>query len=355
MTSHPYHTLPASAFWRKAVASITVQDVDPVGDVGFTIKPTDRVATAGSCFAQHIARHLRAAGFHFLVTETAHPIVPAEHADSFGYGLFTARYGNIYTARQLLQLFQRAYGLFVPKEEAWQEPDGCWTDPFRPQIQPGRFLTRAELEADRIHHFSCIRRAFEELDVFVFTLGLTESWSSRQDGAVYPLCPGVGGGVFDPERHVFLNASTASVVADLVSFVDLLRGINPTARIILTVSPVPLVATASGQHVLTATTYSKSVLRVAADEVSRQRSDVAYFPSLEIITGSFNCGAYFAEDRRSVTEDGVEHVMSIFLRHYTEDLAVASQSSSSDVDLHTVRMKQLVKVVCDEKALDRSA
>ncbi len=355
MTTHPYRTLPASAFWRRAVAGVAVQDVDPVGEVSFTIRPTDRVATAGSCFAQHIARYLREAGFHFLITETVHPVASAEYAEAFGYGLFTARYGNIYTARQLLQLFQRAYGLFVPKEDAWQESDGRWTDPFRPQIQPGRFLTRAELEADRANHFSCIRRAFEELDVFVFTLGLTETWSSRQDDAVYPLCPGVGGGAFDPERHVFRNASATDIVADLLSFVDLLRGVNPAARVILTVSPVPLVATASGQHILIATTYSKSVLRVAADEASRQRPNVAYFPSFEIITDSFNRGAYFAEDCRSVTKDGMEHVMRTFLRHYTESLAVAPQSPSAAVDLHTSHMKHLVKVICDEEALDRFA
>ncbi len=351
MIDQPYRGLPASAFWRRSVAQVALQDVDPVGDVGFTIRPTDRVATAGSCFAQHIARHLRTAGFHFLVTETAHPVVPAEHAESFGYGLFTARYGNIYTARQLLQTFQRAHGLLVPEEDAWLDDGGRWIDPFRPQIQPGGYLTQAELEADRTHHLGCIRRAFEELDVFVFTLGLTESWSSRRDGMVYPLCPGVGGGTYDPGRHEFRNASAAEVRADLLSFIDLLRGVNPMARIILTVSPIPLVATASGQHVLTATTYAKSALRVAADEVSRQRPNVAYFPSFEIVTGNFSRGAYFSDDLRSVTEEGVEHVMRTFLRHYADGAAVAPQSSAA-VDPHTERMKQLVKVVCDEEALD---
>ena len=41
---------------------------------------------------------------------------------------------------------------------------------------------------------------------------------------------------------------------------------NPKARLVLTVSPVPLAATASGSHVLPATIYSKSVLRAAAQE-----------------------------------------------------------------------------------------
>ena len=39
-------------------------------------------------------------------------------------GLFTARYGNIYTSHQLLQLLRRTYGTFVPQDNAWTEPDG---------------------------------------------------------------------------------------------------------------------------------------------------------------------------------------------------------------------------------------
>jgi hypothetical protein len=39
-------------------------------------------------------------------------------------------------------------------------------------------------------------------------------------------------------------------------------------RIVLTVSPVPLVATVTGSHVVPATIYSKSVLRIAAQEIA---------------------------------------------------------------------------------------
>jgi hypothetical protein len=357
MTWHPYRDLPAAAFWRKSVAQIAPPELDPVISAPFQISRQDRVATAGSCFAQHIARHLRRAGFNFLITETAHPIVPADLTPSYNYGVYTARYGNLYTARQLLQLFQRAYGHFTPLDNAWMEQDGSWTDPFRPQIQEDRYVSRSELEADRIHHFECVRRAFETASVFVFTLGLTESWLSRTDGAVYPICPGTAGGRFDPGQHVFHNFSAEEVTADLRAVIDLLRGVNPGIKIILTVSPVPLVATAAGQHALVATTYSKAVLRVAADQVACTCPDVAYFPSFEIITGTYNRGAYFAEDCRSVTEEGVSHVMRVFLRHFTEQEAAAPALISSPAppaDSHTLAMQRLVQVVCEEEALDRA-
>ena len=39
---------------------------------------------------------------------------------------------------------------------------------------------------------------FEQSEIFIFTLGLTEAWRSKKDGAVFPLAPGVSAGSFDP-------------------------------------------------------------------------------------------------------------------------------------------------------------
>ena len=353
MSQHPYRGLPDYCFWRKAISERQPAEVDPFVAAPYRIGKTDRIATAGSCFAQHLARYLRNAGLSFLVTETAHPITPPELAEQYGYALFTARYGNIYTARQLLQLFQRAYGHFLPKEDSWQEPDGRYTDPFRPRIQADRYQTLEEYRADREHHFACVRRAFEELDIFVFTLGLTECWLSRDDGAAYPICPGTAGGEFDPAKYEFMNFDVAAVTSDLEQFVSLLHSVNPRAKVILTVSPVPLVATAEDRHVLVSTTYSKSVLRVAADAACRRGQGVTYFPAYEIVTGSFSRGAYFADDGRTILESGVAHVMRVFLRHFTglADLGPATPAVKTRTDAHTRKMKQLVDDACDEEVL----
>ena len=56
MSRHPYGSLPAGASWRRAVAEVLPAEVDPVVAAPFRIGRGDRVATAGSCFAQHIAR-----------------------------------------------------------------------------------------------------------------------------------------------------------------------------------------------------------------------------------------------------------------------------------------------------------
>ena len=358
MPIHPYQALPDSSFWKRSVAGISFDEVDPVVGAKFKIGATDRVVTAGSCFAQHIARHLQSEGFNYFVAEPPHPIVPPDIARRNGYGVFSARYGNVYTARQLVQLIRRAYNEFQPSEDCWIQPDGRLIDPFRPQIQEGGFASVAEFKADRHQHFRAVRKAIEELDVFVFTLGLTEAWSSRSDGAVFPLCPGVVGGEFDPGKHRFQNFRVLDVVGDLAEAVRIIRGKNARARFLLTVSPVPLIATAEPTNVLVATTYSKSVLRVAAQEVADASDFVAYFPSYEIITGGHTQGRYFGPDLRDVTDAGVARVMSLFMKHYTDKSGASSSSpvsTSPSLDHRTQEIARITAVLCDEEALDRSA
>lgn len=354
---NPYADMPDFAFWRRAVGALSPEDVDPVVDAPFRISKTDRVATAGSCFAQHISRTLVAEGFRYLVTE---PRPLTADAAEEGFGVFPARFANIYTVRQLLQLFQRAYGLYDPENPAWRRPDGVWLDPFRPRIQASGFASAQGVERDRDAHLGAVRAMFEQCDVFVFTLGLTEAWVSLQTGAIVPLAPGVVSGDADDADYGFCNFDVAEMTADMLAFIDNLRRINPDVRLVLTVSPVPLIATYERRHVLVSTTLSKAALRVVADAVSRARPDVAYFPSYEIITGPQSGGRFYEADLREIRPEGVAHVMGIFRRHFLADAAVdaprakrAEHSRPSGAgDLLRQRMAHLEAIVCDEEALD---
>jgi hypothetical protein len=87
-------------------------------------------------------------------------------------------------------------------------------------------------------------------------------------------------------------------------------------RCIVTVSPVPLTATASGRHVLPASAESKAILRAVAGELAGTHDDIDYFPSYEIITNPAARGVFFAANLRSVTEDGVAVVMRQFFAEH---------------------------------------
>lgn len=358
MASTPYDKQADYAYWKMAVSNHNYADLDPVIGMPFKLTRSHKIVTAGSCFAEHIGRYLKAAGANFLVTEPAHQFISQSAADETSYGRFSARYGNVYTGRQLLQLFDRAYGHFCPDEDIWQESSSVFIDPFRPNIQPGGFNSHREFEIDRRQHFAAVRAAFEMLDVFIFTLGLTECWRSRIDGAVFPLCPGVRGGQYSESIHEFVNFEIEDVVDDMQKFIQRLRSVNKNAKVILTVSPVPLAATAENRHVLVSTIYSKSVLRVACDKIVRSLRDVYYFPAYEIITGPRS--NYFEEDGRSVTEAGIAHVMRVFFDHYLIERPILDKgvivrevrrrlfgkSSTEITDLTSA-----FSAMCDEEAL----
>jgi hypothetical protein len=113
----------------------------------------------------------------------------------------------------------------------------------------------------------------------------------------------------------------------------------------------------SDLHVLVASTYSKSVLRVAAQEVGARYADVAYFPAYEIVTGSQAPESFFDETRREVTPAAVDTVMAAFFAHCTPSLdGAAARSAAPDSSAEDRRLslsRGLVEAECEEAMADR--
>jgi hypothetical protein len=301
--------LPDRSFWSRSV-SANFDPADLMKTGGSLLRANDFVTSAGSCFASNLIPFIESAGLSYIRTESL-PEVFTSMGENLGYANFSAAYGNIYTARQLRQLYERAIGKFKPVDDRFDQA-GKMIDLLRPGL---KFPANSESEFDYITAIHLVRtkEAFDSADVFVFTLGLTEGWISKVDGTTYPSCPGTIGGEFDETKYQFKNFSVAEIVEDLSAFIELLRTNNPNVRFILSVSPVPLVATATSNHVLTSTVYSKSVLRVAAEEITSNFANVSYFPAYEIITGPQAPETYFETDRRNVSKTGVQVVMNSLL------------------------------------------
>jgi hypothetical protein len=190
----------------------------------------------------------------------------------------------------------------------------------------------------------------ETLDVFIFTLGQTECWQTKATGAVVPLAPGVAGGTFDESEFSFCNLRTGELAADFLAFAEELAAINPKARIILTVSPQPLVATYEQMQALVANVATKSVLRAAVEEIRDARPDIAYFPAYEIVTLAGNAVRFYADNQRNVIPLGVAHVMRLFFKHFAPSAAEAT-GTSARIDASR-EAQQLAIAACEEEALD---
>ncbi|WP_235933024.1 GSCFA domain-containing protein [Paragemmobacter ruber] len=315
MSRSPYQKLERRAFWRFGVEARGAIAEAGMFRPSFAIGPDTRVATAGSCFAQHVGRALRAAGVEVIDSEPAPAFVSDRVARDHGYRLFSARHGNIYTAAHLAQLAREAWKGFRPAEPVWTLGER-FVDSQRPSVEPAGLASAEEVALHRARHLAQLRAAWGAADVFVFTFGLTEAFCHRDSGTVFPMAPGVIGGSYDPAVHGFVNFTVAETVAAFRAFMALARAANPAMRFLITVSPVPLAATASGDHVEVATVRSKSILRAACDEILRAEEGVDYFPSYEIITSPSSGGRFFAPNLRDVTEEGVATVMATLRASY---------------------------------------
>lgn len=345
---NPYSTLPPTAFWRSGVADLNPFEISDLWKPRFKMVQTHKFATFGSCFAQHIGRSLKERGFDWLNTEPSPARVSPHLAKSFNYDIFTCRTGNIYTASLLRQWTRWALGKAKAPDECWERNDRYF-DPFRPAVEPGGFGSRDEMLLSRAATISAFRQAITESSVFVFTLGLTESWWNASCTVEYPTCPGTAAGSFDPDQHLFFNQGFPFAQKSLLEAIDLMREANPEIRFLLTVSPVPLTATNSGRHVVVATMASKSILRAVVDFVCQKRRGIDYFPSYEIINSPVFRGAFFEANQRSVSGHGVNFVMQAFFTALDAGKS-AGRSSSGEIISGQVNARSK-GVVCEEELL----
>lgn len=286
-------------------------DIADMWDPKFDIKKHDPIATYGSCFAQHIGKALDSRGHNWLRCEPAVDGMSPANLSRYGYELFSSRTGNIYTTSQLRQWTSWA---MEPKEmpsEIWED-NGRFFDPFRPNLEPDGFASEAEVKRMQAQTLSAFKASIEKAKYMVFTLGLTERWRHKTKGYEYAMCPGTIAGEFDGSQHEFSNMSFQEVNETLQKSVDNLRMINPDLRIIFTVSPVNLTATATQNHVLVASAHSKSILRAVAGQMAILHDFIDYFPSYEVINNPLYRGTLLQPSLRGVNPFGVHTVMQTF-------------------------------------------
>lgn len=351
----PYATLPARQFWKRRGAGEGRTLADGLYRKKFQIDASTQIMTAGSCFAQNISESLTQHGYTVIDEEPPPANLEGLAAKNFGYKLYSARYGNIYTARHLLQLLRESVGRSEPQDIVW-ERNGRFFDALRPAIEPRGLASPDEVLAHRREHLSRVRDVIGKVDLLVFTFGLTEAWVHKSSGTVYPTAPGTIAGSFDPDRYRFVNFTYEQVLDDFERVRRFLKRRRPDVKFLVTVSPVPLAATAEDQHVLSATVHSKSILRAVAGSLARRHDDVDYFPSYELIATPFN-GRFYDESGRAVTAEGVDAAMDMFFREHGD----VSSPNAAEVKARPPRIPSGLhnelrdEVICEDVLLDAFA
>jgi tetratricopeptide (TPR) repeat protein len=165
------------------------------------------------------------------------------------------------------------------------------------------------------------REKFHQFDGFVITIGLSEVWRDKETGGVF--WRGVPRAIYDEGRHAFQISSVEENTENILAIVELVRLHCGSKPIVFTLSPVPLIAThRTDVTCMVADSVSKSILRVAIDQVMRRRLDgVYYWPSFEIVRWASSHAAYraFGDDDgapRHVNENHVDAIIDAFTEHF---------------------------------------
>lgn len=309
MNNTPYTKQPISSFWRSAVAERSPNEIGPLWTPKFSIHKGTKIITAGSCFAQHIGPALASNGYNWLVTEPPPPKLPEDIARQHGYLQFSCRTGNIYSPALLRQWITWAIDSKSP-EECWRKGDRFF-DPFRPTIEPSGFGSLEELMVCRQTTLEAFRAALSQAELLILVLGFTEGWFCRRTNVAYPHCPGIVAGDFNEAHYAFHRANYYEARQDLEYSWGAAKSFNPELRLLLAISPVPITATATNDHVLVASTHTKSTLRAVAGDLAATDTAIDYFPSFEQ-TSSFPFGtSAYNSNLRTISNSGRLTVMNL--------------------------------------------
>ncbi|WP_150050897.1 MULTISPECIES: GSCFA domain-containing protein [Methylomonas] len=163
------------------------------------------------------------------------------------------------------------------------------------------------------------REKIAKAQLLIITLGVAPAFFELESGEfVLPKASQINMRLFAAKYH-FRTTTVDENLNNLKAMVALVRRLSPAVTIVITVSPVPLAVTFEYDSPIVADCVSKSVLRIAADQLMRERiPGIYYWPSFEVVrwVGGYRGDAFGAEDGSThhVSEQTVDSIIRAFIR-----------------------------------------
>jgi hypothetical protein len=283
---------------------------------GFKMQREDKIFAIGSCFARGVELTLIDQKMDVLSKTAEFDSFPAMNGElELG---FTNKYNTFSIYNELRWALDPAAEF--PRQSLVDLGNGIFYDPH---TNPALQLAGLEETIHRREIMHRVNRRISQCRVVIITLGLVEVWRDNIANVfINQLIPGMHSSY--PDRYELHLTNFVENLSNLERIHGLLSQLgHRDVQIIVTVSPVPLQATFSGEDVVIANTYSKSLLRAVAQEWAAAHKNVHYFPSYEIVQNS-DQSLTWEEDMRHIKGNVVRHIMSLFLRNYCSGLPVTS-------------------------------
>jgi len=349
----PYNAQPNKAFFKKIKncksGYLAEQEFDLQGK-------SPRLMSFGSCFASRISKMIEKSDANF-VSSSDFVCSKKVHKKPLIKNEFSLPTGNIYTSRHFRQFIERAVGKNDELPRIIKAGKGDLRNSFRPTVYSykNEFSLRYDDELLLKNFIDEVSKS----NILFLTLGLTETWVDKETGLVLPNVPGCGLGVFDEKVYEFVDLKYDELLSDLTIIHHILRDLNSSIEVVLTVSPIPLLATYKNKSVIEASNEAKAVIRAAVNEAVARHKHLYYFPSYDIIMDTRCVGENFAVGNgREISEIGllkVNREIHRFLGIINHDNSCLDSNTPSNTSVFQNSMKidvstslEPTDISCDE-------
>jgi hypothetical protein len=255
----------------------------------FTINYSGKTLLAGSCFAQEMGLRMNHAGFQTNLNSHGILFNPISIKNS----LEDIIKCKTYTEKDLLQF------------------DNLWHS-FN---HHGSFSgTDISTVLNNIN--SSIRQAHKDLleaDTLIVTFGSAWVYEWAENGKIVANCHKVPQQNFN-RRKLGVN----EIISELSSVLDRIADLNPSIKVILTISPVRYLKEGFVEN-----NWSKATLNIAVHELIRRFDFTSYFPAYELVIDDLRDYRFYAEDMVHPSKQAVDYVWNKFAAVYFSESTLA--------------------------------
>jgi hypothetical protein len=236
----------------------------------------------GDCYSQHIVKYLIDKGYNINCNDNA-------------FFFYNSQFINTFT---ILEQLQWIAGMGSINNIVWSRGTSRRGD--------NKKIVLSE------HERNLIFKNFKNTDIFIISMGLIEVWFDQNGKSL------LDNGLKRSAGEKFQVTSFNDNKNNIKKICECLKSINPSCKIILQISPIPLNATFRKVPSFSANIVSKCILRGAIDEFLRENNnnDIYYYPSYELV---FCIENPYIEDNRHLSSRALNTIMNLFGDHYLNE------------------------------------
>ncbi len=223
----------------------------------------------------------------------------------------TNPFGVIFNPISIFKLLHHAIDRSSPGDESYIENNGIWYnyDLHSELSHSGREALKSEVESK----INKLNDYLKTTDYLIITLGTAYVYELNGSGGIVANCHKLPATNFTKRL-----LEVSEIVSSFDTLIMNIAKINSKIKVILTVSPVRHV-----KDTLELNAVSKSVLRLAAHEVSERFSNVDYFPSYEIMMDDLRDYRFYKADMLHPNEVAEKYIWEQFMSTYFSEKTVS--------------------------------